>query len=209
MSAASLREELRSIAEAAEWHARNYVLEDGPDQAALEGAIADFMAVYCDVAALLAADWYNAIDGSRYFATPVAVVPPQRARDTADWVFRSLSDPTPEKVARRAGAAAFTMAYDAARDTVAANATREGVAFVRVEEPNACDDCMKRATANPRSSRHSSEDVSWERHQRCEFLFVPVRREVWTPSADVLDWHESRRSRKFAGPVIANSTSAH
>ena len=175
------------IAEGAEWHAKNFVLDTEPDVETLADAIADMMGVYCQTAAILTADWYNARDReSTFFAQPVMVVPPERATDTAVWVFKKGE--TIAQVERRMGAAAYTMVFDAARDTVAANASNEGVAFVRVEERSACDDCKRHATHTPRASRSSSEDVRWERHQRCEFLFEPVRKGIWTPPEYVQKW---------------------
>jgi hypothetical protein len=184
-----LRGDLRTVAEAAEWHGWNFMYDAEPDQETLADALADFMAVYCQTGALFAADWYNTRDKeSRYFARPVMVVPPQRAEDTAAWVFKGGQ--TVENLARRTAAAAYSMVYDAARDTVSANAVKEGVAYVRVEEPGACQDCMGKATLTPRGRNSSSEDVSWDRHQRCEFLFEPVRSGIWTPPAHHSEWRE-------------------
>lgn len=188
-----LRNDLREIAQAAEWHASNFMYDFEPDQETLADAIADFMAVYCQTGALFAADWYNSQDReSRYFAKPVMVVPPQRAEDTAAWVFKRDADI--DKLAKRMASAAYSMVYDAARDTVSANATNEQVAYVRVEEPGACQDCMSKATAVPRARNSSSDDVSWERHQRCEFLFQPVRRGIWTPPAHHIEWRDKQRA---------------
>lgn len=184
------------IAEGAEWHARNFVLDTDPDQETLADAIADMMAVYCQTAAILAADWYNSADReSRFFGKPVSVVPPQRAEDTAAWVFKV---PTTAAMERRMGSSAYTMVFDAARDTVAANANTEGVAYVRVEEPGACDQCRQHATKVPRARHSSSDDVPWERHQRCEFLFEPVRSGVWTPPDYATKWS-----------MLADGVSAH
>ena len=175
------------IAEGAEWHARNFVLDTEPDLETLADAVADMMGVYCQTGAILTADWYNSrARESLFFAQPVMVVPPQRATDTAAWVFKKA--PTIAQVERRMGAAAYTMVFDAARDTVAANAASEGVAFVRVEERDACDDCKHRATHTPRARNSPSDDVTWERHQRCEFLFEPVREGLWTPPEYARKW---------------------
>lgn len=168
------------IAQGAEWHAFNHILDNEPDQEALVESIADFMGVYCETGALLAADWYNSLDKeSVFFARPVSVVPPQRALDTAAWVFNGSQETM--KIARRAASAAYSMVYDAARDTVSANATNEEVAYVRVEEPGACEDCLGKATKVPRARNSRSDDIPWERHQRCEFLFEPVRTSIWVP----------------------------
>jgi hypothetical protein len=209
VSVDQLRNELRMIAEGAEWHALNYALDAEPDRETLTDAIADFMGVYCQTAALLAADWYNHRDSdSRFFARPVSVMPPKRAEDTTAWVFR-VRDATPQVIAQRMSSAAYTMTYDAARDTVSGNASAEGVAYVRVEEPGACDDCVKRATLLPRASTASSEDISWERHQRCEFLFEPVRQGVWMPPSHHEEWREKLQSGNPNGLVIANSADRH
>ncbi|AEJ95319.1 MuF-like minor capsid protein [Mycobacterium phage LittleLaf] len=214
MSTGRLRAELQQIAEGAEWHARNYVLDYEPDQMDLELALADFMAVYCQTGSLLTADWYNSLDSDtpHYFATPEFVVPPQRAADTAAWVFKGRKSDTPS-LARRVGAAAYTMVFDAARDTVAANSVREEVAFVREEEPDACDDCIGRATLTPRTRNSSTGDVTWERHQRCEFLFVPVRKDVWTPPAHASSWQErilaTRLAQNANADDIAKLRAAH
>lgn len=196
MSVGGLRSELRQVADSAEWHARTYVFGLEPDQETLTDAIADFMAVYCETAAVLSADWYNAIDReSIFFARPVSVVPPKRAEDTAAWVFKRGE--APATIERRLAAAAYSMVFDAARDTVAANAATEDVAIARVEESDACDDCRKRATRVPKASNSGSE-VSWERHQRCEFLWEPVRSGIWTPPEYVRKWG-----------MLADGVSAH
>lgn len=188
MSVESLRRELRMIAEGAEWHAFIFAFDTEPDEETLADSLADFMGVYCQTGALLAADWYNDIDReSTFFAVPVDVVPPQRAGDTARWVFKP-ANLTPEKMAKRAASAAYSMVFDAARDTVSANATNEEVAYVRVEERGACADCKGRATVVPRARNSPSSDVSWERHQRCEFLFEPVRKGIWAPPDYAREW---------------------
>lgn len=188
MSVEGLRGELRTIAQGAEWHGFNHMLDLEPDQESLADAIADFMAVYCQTGAILAADWYNNLDReSRYFARPVHVVPPERATDTAAWVFKR-ADADTETLAKRLASATYSMVFDAARDTVSANATQEDVAYVRVEEQGACNDCMSKATLVPRARNSRSNDISWERHQRCEFLFEPVRRGIWAPPAYTKDW---------------------
>lgn len=197
MSVTSLRNELRLIAEGAEWHARNFVLDLQPDKETLTDAIADFMAVYCQTAAVLSADWYNNVDRkSRFFAHPVSVVPVQRAEDTAAWVFKRGE--VVATIERRMAAAAYSMVFDAARDTVAANASDEGVAMARVEEQSACDDCRRLATLVPRVRDSSSDGLSWERHQRCEFLWEPVRSGIWVPPDYAQKWS-----------VLASSASAH
>lgn len=204
MTVAALRSDLRMIADGAQWHATNYVLDNEPDMDTLRDSIADFMGVYCQTAALLAADWYNDQDRqSRFSASPVSVVPPERALDTAAWVFRGAQTPTPETVAKRMASAAYTMTFDAARDTVSANAKSEDVAYVRVEEPDACDDCMGRATLVPRARNSSSEDVSWERHQRCEFLFEPVRTGIWVPPDHHLAWRDSNLRSHLLAPGVS------
>lgn len=193
MSVERLREELRTIADGAQWHASNYVLDVEPDQETLADAIADFMSVYCQTGALLAADWYNELDReSKYFARPVWVVPPERATDTAAWVFKRPQTQSAEALAPRAASAAYSMVFDAARDTVTENARNEGVAYARVEERGACDDCKRMATATPRTSKSRTDDVRWERHQRCEFLFEPVRSGIWTPPSYTAEWGLSK-----------------
>lgn len=185
MSVTSLRSQLRLIADGAEWHARIFAADTEPDQETLADAITDFMGVYCQTAAILTADWYNAIDReSTFFARPMSVVPPKRAEDTAAWVFKRGDT----AIERRLAAAAYSMVFDAARDTVAANASDEGVAVARVEEEGACDDCKKLATRVPKARNSSSDDVSWERHQRCEFLFEPVRGGIWVPPEYARQW---------------------
>lgn len=194
------------VAEGAEWHAFNYVSEYEPDVNDLAEAIQDFLGVYCQTASLLTADWYNSQDSeSRFYAIPEFVVPPKRAMDTAGWVFRGAQTPDVMTVAKRMASSAYTMTFDAARDTVSANATREGVAVARVEEPNACDECMGRATLLPRARNSSSEDVSWERHQRCEFLFEPVRKGIWLPP----DHHEKWRASNGNSHLLAPGVSGH
>lgn len=193
MSVTGLRSELRMIADGAQFHASNFILDTEPDQETLADSLASFMAVYCETGALIAADWYNSIDrDSLFFAQPVSVVPPKRATDTAAWIFKGAQTPSIDTIANRAASATYSMVFDAARDTVSANANSEEVAYVRVEEPGACDDCKKLATMTPRARNSRSDDVVWERHQRCEFLFEPVRRGLWSPPAYTTEWGRSK-----------------
>lgn len=202
MSVDALRSELQMIAQGAEWHGFNFAFDAEPDEETLADALADFMGVYCQTGALLAADWYNTREKETTFhASPVSVVPPERATDTARWVFRGAQ--TPEGIAKRVASAAYTMVFDAARDTVSANATNEGVAVARVEERGACPDCRGRATMHPKARTSSSEDVSWERHQRCEFLFEPVRTGIWTPPRHHEEWRASNGNSRLLAPGLS------
>ena len=187
------------IAEGAEWHAFGFVTQREPDVNDLTEALMDFMGVYCDTAALMAADWYNSRDAeSKFFARPVSVVPPERAADTARWVFK-LRDPKPLPLAKRVASATYSMVFDAARDTLGKNASEEGVAVARVEEPGACDDCVRLSTRRPKFRHSSSDDVSWERHQRCEFLFEPVRSGIWVPPEATEHWSHLIDEARLAG----------
>lgn len=189
------------IADGAQWHGTNFVLDNEPGMDELRDSLGDFMAVYCQMAALLTADWYNSLDReSRFVALPVSVVPPKRAADTAAWVFKGGGQTLNiETIANRTAAATYSMVFDAARDTVSTNATNEGVAYARVEEPGACDDCMSKATLLPKASDSSSDDVVWDRHQRCEFLFEPVRKGIWTPPENAVAWREQLQRSQLAG----------
>lgn len=200
MSVTALRGELQTIAQGAEFHAEGFILDSEPDQETLADAIADFMAVYCQTGSLLTADWYNSLDSeSKFFAQPVFVVPPERATDTAEWVFKPAKNQTTETIARRMASAAYSMVFDAARDTVTGNATNENVAYVRVEEPGACSDCMQKATLRPKHRNSPSTDVAWDRHQRCEFLFEPVRTGIWIPPTHAAHWREMVTEARRAG----------
>lgn len=184
MSVDSLRVEVRQWAQTAEFHALAFMEDNEPDEPELAEAIPGFMDVYAQTAALLTADWYNSMDKeSRYFARPFAEIAPERLAATASWVFKG-----PQTPANRMRSAAHGIVFDASRNTVVSNADTEGVAIVRHEHADACDDCAQLATKRPMARNSSSEGVGRDFHHHCEGLLIPVRRGIWAPPDYTKAW---------------------
>jgi hypothetical protein len=178
------------LARIAEEHALGYMLERERDSDDLILDIPDMMAPYIQGAAILAADWYEDEDPESGFQAAVAdEIALERLIATARWVFRG-----PQLPENRMRTAAHSLVFDAARNTVWANAEDEGVAVIRHELAGACDDCAVRATVDIRGRLSRSDDVSREFHHACTGLFGVVRREPYVPPDHALEW-----GRKIAG----------
>jgi hypothetical protein len=150
------------------------------EQPAAEDLLLDLpelVAPYVQGAAILAADWYNNQDAdSSYYADPDHGIADERLAATVGWIYAG-----PQRPESRIRVAAHTMVFDAARNTVWRNAEAEGVNVARQEMAESCQDCLARASVNPREKTGRSDDVARDFHPSCEGLFVPIRTGVYTP----------------------------
>lgn len=195
MSVDQLRPMVRQLAHTAEIHAYNWMVEEEPTISELLDGLPEAMAVYTQSAALLAADWYNSQDEeSAYFAFPMEEIAPERLENTARWIFDG-----PQRPENRLRTAAFTMVFDAARNTVYYNAQTEGVSVVRHEQFNACNDCVARATTSPRARNSGSDDIATDFHHSCSGMFVPVRRGIYDPPSHAKEWQQRIKVARQAG----------
>lgn len=195
MSAEGLRGLIRQLADTAKYAAEAWMVDREPDAEQLLDDIPAIVTVYADSAALLTADFYNALDPDNSFAAqPAEVLNELRIQDTADWVFRG-----PQKPHHRLKMAMHSLVFDAARNTVTANALEEKVLVAREEEDGACGECKTRASLIPASTNQ----VDWERHQGCEFLFVPARKGRWNAPEHLQEWSQQIAEARLAGNVNA------
>lgn len=184
MSVDDLRSHVGRLAEIGQAHTLTWFEDNDPSPDQIVEQLPEILDIYTEEAALLALDFYVEADPtSRFRASTSGLMPKERFEDLATWVFDG-----PQSPANRIAAAVHSAVFDAARDTVSGLAKDEGVAYVRDEEAGACDECMERATRVAKSRDSSVDDVVWERHTRCEFLFVPVRRGLYEPPARVKEW---------------------
>jgi hypothetical protein len=199
VSAEGLRTLVGQLAEEARFTAEMWMMDREPTADDLVDDIPAIVRVYADSAALLAADFYMALDADSPFAAePADVLSEQRIQDTIDWVLKDGAHQAPE---HRLKAAMHALVFDAARDTVTANALREKVLVAREEEDGACGECMQKASLIPAPT----ESVDWSRHQGCEFLFVPARKGQWNPPEHLDDWTLRIAEARLAGNSSAEA----
>lgn len=197
------------MARVAEEQAYAFMVAYEPTAEDLLTAIPDMVRVYCETAALLAADWYNSLDAdSRYFATAMADISDDRLAATASWVYAG-----PQRPENRMRTAAHAMVFDAARNTIWGNASAEGVAVARHEGAGACEDCAVRATTVVIGSKDVSDTVPHDFHHSCTGMFVPVRSGAYEPPSYTREWGEKVAAARLAGnstpEEIAKWLSAH
>lgn len=197
MSAAGLRLEVRGLAGIAQRHVQQWFASNAPSPDMVIEQLPGIVEIYTSSAALMAANYYEDQDAaSKFRATPAVVTPPTRYEDLAKYIFEG-----PQSPGSRLRASTHSMVFDAARDTVAFNANSEGVAYAREEEEGACGECMQKATLTAKDRNSRSDDVTWDRHTRCEFLFVPIRRDLYSPPEYAKGWKSRIEQARLAGNV--------
>lgn len=195
MSVDALRSEVRFLAKTAEEQAYALMVASAPSAAELRDVIPDMVRVYADTAALMAADWYAALNSeSRYLPVMDDDLAEAKIANIADWVHAG-----PQKPESRIRVAANRMVFDAARRTVFVNAVREGVGVARDEEPLCCNKCIARATVAVKNPGESHDDVDQVFHPSCEGMFVPVRSQPYEPPNYARQWSERLNSARLAG----------
>lgn len=184
MSIDQLRPLVRRLATRASERAYNWMLNGARTSADLLDAMPILASPYAQSVAILSSDWYQGQDeDSRFSAQMYDDLDPRKLANIADWVFSG-----PQLPESRARVAAHRLVFDAARRTVFVNAAEEGVAIARHESATECTRCRQAATTSVRHRGLGSGDVDQDFHPMCEGLFVPVRKDVWTPPDYALKW---------------------
>ena len=195
MTISSLRPLISELAQTCQEHTYAWMVTEQPGVDEIKLSLPEIVAVYTQTAALLAADWYNNEDAdSSYHAVPIDGIADERLDNTAHWVHAGPQ--TPEN---RMRVAAHSLVFDAARNTVYGNAQEEGVAVVRYEYADSCDECVARATTSPRARRSRSDDIATDFHHSCEGMYIPVRTGVWEPPHYAREWGSLVKSAREAG----------
>lgn len=190
-------------------HAAYWIATQDPTVADLTTDIPEMVGVYVQSAALLAADWYDSQnEASSYLPIPVDKITEERLANMAAWIHAG-----PQSPQSRIRTAAHKVVFDAARNTIQANAQIEGVAIARQESADACTDCAVRATVAAKARNSRSDDVATDFHPSCEGMLVPVRRGPWSPPGYTHAWRERIAQARHAGNVtpddIANWLKDH
>lgn len=200
MSVQELLPLLNQLARTCESQAYAWMLTYAPDEQALVADISSMVDVYCDTAALLAADWYNAQDAeSNYFAVGSWQLSEDQRAAIASWVYRGPQ--LPENQMRQI---AGSLVYVSARKTIWANSENEGVAVVRYENAGACTDCQVRSTNVIVERNSSSDNVLRDFHHSCTGMYIPVRTGVYEPPEYARSWEERINQARLAGKVNAD-----
>lgn len=192
---------MRRLADVCQERMSSWMLANNPAADDLADVMPGVVGAYAQSAALLAADWYNDQDGdASFFAAPFDVLSPERMDNTAQWVHAG-----PQAPESRARVAANTLVWDAARQTLYQNARLEGVAVVRQEYADACNDCVVRATLSPRARDSGADSIATDFHHSCSGMLVPVRRGVWEPPSHAREWRERISEAINAGNMSADT----
>jgi len=133
---------------------------------------------YVDLAASIAADWYDNLDlAANFRVSEVSGVDGSRIAYTAKWAFNAAGEEPP---LNRMVGAFQRMVFDAARTVVVSNAKAEGLHWFRDAREDACSFC-RLLTVNPRAYRGKYVDMPSHNHD-CRCLAVVQRGD--TPYAE-------------------------
>lgn len=196
MSVGELLPLVDSLARVAQESAYAWMVAFAPTELSLVDDMADIVNVYCDSAALLAADWYNGLDSDGYFvAEPYWNFGEEERLAIANWVFRG-----PQLPENQMRVVTHSLVYGAARRTIRRNAELENVSLVRHESADSCGSCRLKATNVP-ISRNEKQDVFKDFHHSCTGMYVPVRSGVYEPPEHARSWGEKIAKARLAGMV--------
>lgn len=197
MSVSQLLPLIEQLAQSCERQAYAWMTSFSPTAESLVDDITDMTNVWCDSAALLAADWYNDQDADgQYRARGTWDLDRDQRTAIANWIMAGPQ--APENQARAMGR---SLVYTAARKTIWANAELEGVAVVRYEEANACGNCQVRATSRITPKNASSDQVFRDFHHSCSGIYIPVRAGIYEPPDYARSWGEKIAAARLAGKV--------
>ena len=196
MSVGELLPLIDSLARVAQEGAYAWMVSFAPSELSLIEDMADIVNVYCDSAALLAADWYNGLDSDGYYvANPYWNLGEDERIAIASWVFRG-----PQLPENQMKVVTHSMVYGAARRTIRRNAELENVAVVRHESADSCGDCRYKATNVP-IDKNAKVDLFKDFHHSCTGMYVPVRSGVYEPPEHARSWGEKIAKARLAGMV--------
>lgn len=141
---------------------------------------------YLAASATLTATWYDEqpvaatpTEAAPFIAEPAELAPIDQLAISARWAMLQSSPLT--ELQRTGTRAVFT----ASRDTVVANAVREGVRWARHASANACGFCRMLAT---RGAVYRSQELAQKSHDGCHCLAVPDRDGLYVPAPYVAQW---------------------
>lgn len=198
---------------------------------------------HAHAAAQITAQWYDELHTeSTFHATPTVNLPAERMDKTVDWALYAPTETKPEPGSHvhvyeeepdvplsRLSGSAKRMVFDASRDTVTTNASKQDVKWARYASANACAFCRLMATRGPvyNSEKSATKVVgrrgkptgaralgeSWHDHCRCLATPVPVG-DTYTPPDYTKQWQkdytDAREGVREAGKTAnLNNILAH
>lgn len=197
MSVEELLSPVDRVARIAQEGAYAWMVSFAPTESVLAGYMSDMVNVYCESAALLAADWYNGLDSDGYYvAIPYWNLSEDESAAISSWVFRG-----PQLPENQMRVVTHSLVYGAARRTIRRNAELENVAVVRHEKADSCGDCRYKAT-NVTIAKNEQTNLFNDFHHSCTGMYVPVRSGVYEPPEHARSWGEKIAKARLAG--IAN-----
>lgn len=200
MSISDLLPLVNTLARSAQEQAYAWMVAFAPSEITLGEVLDDMVGVYCDSAALLAADWYNSQDSDAPFqARPVWKLGQQQRANIAEWVFSG-----PQLPENQMRVMAHSLVYGAARMTIRKNATLENVALARYERADSCGDCRLRATSMVTGKVPNGATVFDNFHHSCTGMYIPVRSGVYEPPEYARSWGEQIAAARLAGAANAD-----
>ncbi|WP_409430554.1 ADP-ribosyltransferase [Mycobacterium sp. SMC-16] len=162
---------------------------------------------YLAGASTLTTTWYDeqpaaplATGAAPFIAEPAELAPIDQLAISARWAMLQAN---PLTQLRRTGTRAV---FTASRDTVVANAAREGIRWARHASANACGFCRMLAT---RGAVYRSQELAQKAHDGCHCLAVPDRDGLYVPAPYVAQWlddyNQARGDGARAPAQIANA----
>lgn len=190
-------------------------------------AVPELLLPFLAAAADLTTVWYDDQNpASDFRAVPADLTPTEQLAALARWAMLQ------EQPTVALGGSATRALFDASRDTVVANAAREGVVWVRHAQQDSCGFCRLLATraliglgysekgvadkldanGNPTGEKTlvvikakkngTGRDVGQEYHDHCNCTAVPLRT-GYTPPAYVNQWVEDYKAARNSGARTA------
>lgn len=168
-------------------------------------AYPEIVGQYANAAGLLTADWYESLPGDPTFRATAAPVLPERLEGTARWAAGAIF--TGGKLDEIVAGSAKRHVFNASRETVIENTSREGATWARYASANACPFCRMLATRGDVYASEAAAGGGSSYHDNCRCMAVPVRGgDTYSPPPYVEKWEaEYSAARKAADGVDAKS----
>jgi hypothetical protein len=153
---------------------------------ALEELLPGMVAVYGDLSATVAADWYDEVRAAsgvrgRFRAEPAGPFDPEAVRANARWAIGPLfaAEPDWDGALERLTPEVGRMVAQPGRDTITKSAgkDRQAAGWKRVTSPKACKFCVALAE---RGAVYKQETARFAAHTNCHCSVVPS----WDKNAD-------------------------
>lgn len=206
-----------------------------PDDYVRDALVVEFpqlVDVFAGAASDLTVEWYDDLAANQSFrARPAPLPPPDQLESSARWAAAALAGGGASDPVKRLAGTAQRALFNASRDTVVSNTTREGVGWARAARADACEFCRmlatrtemsglytsqadalrvtggRRANGKARTKLRGSRSFGEKYHDHCFCTAVPVRRgDSFTPPAYVEEWdREYSQARAEADGVGTKS----